>query len=342
MATTQSLLSVLLLAATPARAQTFAFAPDPDPGTGAVNAIPLGDRGPTGAFQNLRTQIRVPASVFPIGGATITDLAVAAGSAGSYSYRLLEVRMGHLPGTDLSTSFPANLAGDVAVLSRRDMTLTFARADAWSDLGLFQSFRHDGSRPLVVDVVVQGASFSGPVAGTRRSTTLQHVFALNYAESNPNQTAYGPLDAGARLRFTLADGSFVVAGVACGPGVRPLPAISGTGSTARRGSFTVSAASLRPNTAALLLLGRSEQSYAGVPLPLDLTAVGAPGCRLYTDLLLVTVRAADAGGAVAVSLTIPDDPALAGRNFFVQWTALDAAANALGLSFTALGRGLFR
>ena len=336
-----TLLGVTILATAAVPAQTYVFAADQSAAAGPLNALPLGDRGPTGAFQNARTQIRVPAAVFPA-GATITNVAVAAGGAGSYGLRLLEVRLGQLPGTDLGQSFSGNLNGDVVVLSRRDTVLTFPSADGWVELGLTRSFQPDGTRAVVVDVVVQGSVFAGAVAGTHRSTTLQHVFALNYAESNPGQPAYGPLDAGAQLRFTLADGSFVVTGTACGPGVRPLPAITGTGSTARRQGFTVSAASLRPATAALFLLGRSAARWNNVTLPLDLTTVGAPGCWLYTEVLLLLPLATDQGGAVSVPFTIPDDPALAGHQFFVQWAALDPAANPLGLAWTALGRGTFR
>ena len=38
------------------------FVPDNLPGKGPVNLVPLGGKGPSGAAQNMRTQIRIPAS----------------------------------------------------------------------------------------------------------------------------------------------------------------------------------------------------------------------------------------------------------------------------------------
>jgi hypothetical protein len=335
------LCSVLAFAAV-LGAQSAVFVPDPDPATGPINAIPLGDKGPTGGFQNMRTQIRVPAIHLPSTGSTITGLAFAAPAAGSYRYTLFEVRLAHLASASLDAEFAKNLAGEAVVLSRREHVLSLPRADAWADAFITGQFVHDGSRDLIVDVIVQGAFYTGGTPGVRRSSTLEHVFALNYLVHSPAASGYGPLAAGAKLRLTLSDGSFIVVGSGCRGSSGNTPAVSASGSTARRATLTINELLARPSSVSLLVLGRSDARFGPVTLPFEMAPLGAPGCRLYTDVVLLLVALTDPGGNASQSLTVPDDPALPGRHLFVQWATLDAGANAAGLSFTAMGKATFR
>jgi hypothetical protein len=82
-------------------------------------------------------------------------------------------------------------------------------------------------------------------------------------------------------------------------------------------------------TAALLLVGTSRTAWGPVPLPLDLSPLGMPGCALRvngTGILAVAVG----GGRGAVPLRIPDDASLLGSRFYDQAIVVDPAANAAG------------
>jgi hypothetical protein len=68
--------------------------------------------------------------------------------------------------------------------------------------------------------------------------------------------------------------------------------------------------------------GVSDTTGFGLPLPIDLTALGAPGCSIYTstDLLLGPVN--NTGGGASLVLTVPNDPSLVGRA--LHWQGLQA------------------
>jgi hypothetical protein len=86
-------------------------------------------------------------------------------------------------------------------------------------------------------------------------------------------------------------------------------------------------------------LGTSTSYFNGVPLPFDLTSAGAPGCKLYTDWLLLTAAmtgpSADPNwGEARASMQLPIDPNLLGTVLFSQWLLFEPSANALGLVTT--------
>ena len=66
-----------------------------------------------------------------------------------------------------------------------------------------------------------------------------------------------------------------------------------------------------------------------MPLPIELSAAGLPGCWLRTSHALSLPVAVDAAGRGRVTLGIPAFP-WQGGVFVGQFAALDAAANAAG------------
>jgi hypothetical protein len=327
--------ALALLLAAGAAAQVYV--PDANPGTGPVNSVPLGGKGPTGAFQNMRTQIRVPASFLPAAGSTITDVGFAGADDANYTYALLELRCAHLPGAALAPTFAANLAGETQVLRKQNATLPLAR-DQWRNVGLTASFVHDGARDLVLDVVIQGAYFTGTAPGTHRSSTLETVYALNYDVAQPAPGGFGPFLAGSKLALTLAGGAVVTVGTGCPKPDRTPVGIAWAGAPARNATFTVRASAAPAAARLVLLLGQSERTFGSVPLPLDLAVLGAPGCILRTDVLASPAVTADGSGAAALSLPIPDNPTLRGQQLNCQWLAPVPGANALGVVVSAMLR----
>jgi len=313
------------------------WVPDNLPGSGTINYAPLGAKGPAGSFQNLRTQIRVPASFFPGTGSTITDVGLAGASTGFYTYSQLEVRLAHLAGGTLVAGFAANLAGPTLVLQKAAARIDTLQ-DQWKALGIASPFRHDGTRDLVLDVIVQGASFVGTAAGTHRTTTLQTVYATDYFTSAPPADGDGPYLAGARLAFWLQGGALVVIGTGCPKADGKPVAISGAGTGAIGSKLTVSATDAAPSSALALALGTNASAFGSLALPLDLAFVGAPGCLLRTDVPVLLPVAATAAGTGTVELAIPNDQALRGKALLFQWLAPAPAANALQAVLSALLR----
>ena len=87
---------------------------------------------------------------------------------------------------------------------------------------------------------------------------------------------------------------------------------------------------------AVLTLGSSTTTWSGLPLPFDLSTLGAPGCSVRNDVAFTLPGTTQAGsaGSVVLNVGIPQDPGLAGALFHTQIFFLDATANALGLFAT--------
>jgi hypothetical protein len=94
-----------------------------------------------------------------------------------------------------------------------------------------------------------------------------------------------------------------------------------------------------PNSVAVLFLGSNSQ-WNGIPLPLDLTPAGAPGCTLLVSATGIQTVGTTAGGLGLATLVIPGDPSLVGTRFYNQFAVLDPAANALQLAFSNGGAAL--
>ena len=89
-----------------------------------------------------------------------------------------------------------------------------------------------------------------------------------------------------------------------------------------------------PNAVGIGVIGAygPGQTWGGIPLPLDLTPFGAPGCGLYCSMEIVVGLAASAtGSAQWPNVAIPNDPSLAGSDFYDHSLWVDAPANALGI-----------
>ncbi|MEY2982957.1 MAG: hypothetical protein RL562_3184 [Planctomycetota bacterium] len=89
-----------------------------------------------------------------------------------------------------------------------------------------------------------------------------------------------------------------------------------------------------PGTPIALVVGGDFGSASGLPLPLSLDPLGAPGCALLVDPALGVPTVADAQGVGRIRLPVgsaPDDAFYGAQAF-----AFDAQLNALGLGMTGL------
>jgi hypothetical protein len=76
-------------------------------------------------------------------------------------------------------------------------------------------------------------------------------------------------------------------------------------------------------------------NWNGLNLPYALDSLGAPGCSLSTNPLLILAAQADAAGQATYELRLPAEPALQNAWIRYQGLAVDAPANALGITFSA-------
>jgi hypothetical protein len=132
-------------------------------------------------------------------------------------------------------------------------------------------------------------------------------------------------------------------GSAC-PGSRGLAPVIGAPVAPAVGAanFSVDVINVPNGAVVLSILGTSDQSYAGVPLPLDLAILQAPGCFLRTSLVLIQAGVATGGsptvpgsGVASVVWPIPADPSLRGGTLYFQDLVVDPAANPGGLTASA-------
>ncbi|MBZ0214430.1 MAG: hypothetical protein K8H99_11565 [Nitrospirae bacterium] len=79
--------------------------------------------------------------------------------------------------------------------------------------------------------------------------------------------------------------------------------------------------------------------FGTIPLPLDLTLLGMPGCAWYTDIA-ATLPMATSSGTARVTFVLPNTPNVVGLQFFCQGLVFDPAANSAGLISTNAGAGI--
>ncbi len=74
-----------------------------------------------------------------------------------------------------------------------------------------------------------------------------------------------------------------------------------------------------PGLPAVMYFGTSDQSWNGIPLPIDLTPIGFPGCAVRVDLLAGIAGVTDGvSGRFRVDRRIPRDPSLRGQIIYSQ------------------------
>ncbi|MCB9892421.1 MAG: hypothetical protein H6833_12280 [Planctomycetes bacterium] len=82
---------------------------------------------------------------------------------------------------------------------------------------------------------------------------------------------------------------------------------------------------------ATLILGLSNQTWAGFTLPLALDPLGMTGCQQLVSLDITLSSGISPAGDTHWNLPLPDDHNLLGLRFFAQILAIDPGANAVGL-----------
>lgn len=324
----------------PLAAQTKVYLPSNTPGTGRMNLAPLGGKATSGSSQNMRTQVLVPRALLPTGGSRIQELAFCSSSVGSYKYQSLTIQLAHLKGTSFTTKFADNLAGAQTVLSAKVYAL--GKADSWSYVKLDKPFDHDGKRDLVIDIVIQGARYTGlngaSIAGSRRSdgkAGLKRVYALSYSASNPVKSGFGPYAGGPKIGLVLASKKAIeIYGTGCKDSLGKIPGIGMSQAPSPGKPMTFSGTSSTATQGSWLLFGVDRSKWGALSLPLKLDSLGAPGCTLEVGILLVIPGDHKSGSFATPAWTLPKILSLVGTDLYGQWLLLDPKANKLGFVFS--------
>ncbi|MCU0865368.1 MAG: hypothetical protein MUC36_16415 [Planctomycetes bacterium] len=125
-------------------------------------------------------------------------------------------------------------------------------------------------------------------------------------------------------------------GVGCGLGAAATWSVPGR-PTLGATNFALGLRDAPPVALTLLVTGsdRAVSSVLGVPLPFALGSLGAAGCSLLVDPLVLTAGVTDLFGERDQPLPIPNSSALAGVELCGQWFVADGAVGSLGLAATA-------
>lgn len=124
-------------------------------------------------------------------------------------------------------------------------------------------------------------------------------------------------------------GEFGVFGTGC-PGTVGIPQLSMGGIASIGQTVYAVVLGVAPNSTGILMVGFSDNRYAGQDLPMAMDPFGMEGCTLYTspDIQIPVITGAE---IVYLSLAIPNDPSLIELQAFLQFVGIDpGAANTLG------------
>lgn len=141
--------------------------------------------------------------------------------------------------------------------------------------------------------------------------------------------------------YVAASYSIVAANATCG--VSPFPTITrqNTGEVPALGAtFSRQLTSCPASTPYFLMQGLSNVTANGgtVPLPYDLTPIGAPTCTVNVDPQAITLGFTDLVGNAEWSMNVPNTLAFRGFPWFEQALVLNGAANALGVQVSNYAR----
>lgn len=263
----------------------------------------------------------------------------------------------------------------VAVFANTSLTAGRNIGGRWQngyEVVLDQGGTTSGGSPTLGNVPVPGhpamtgvTSLAGGTLSSRPTSTALEVGAFVVAEwsdgkilvaqgTNPRRIDLGlyPPQAACSQSGWLSGGDLLMANalVAVAGGARFAAYGAGCAGalgvpqfSAQPGSRPVLGQTLQTNIAnlpfglALVALGASNTASGGLPLPLDLTLIGMPGCNLLADPV-VTDLVGGAGATATWSFAVPNLGALFGLSLFGQAFSVDPAANAFGFTTSNGGR----
>jgi FG-GAP repeat protein len=206
-------------------------------------------------------------------------------------------------------------------------------------LGRAYVFSGDGGGLLqMLEESPPGEGFGSGVAG------LGDIDGDEFPDFAVSEPYKGTATPGTVSAFSGRPAGVAVFGQGCAGSGGLVPRISAWPGPAVGSTVAVHVSRALGGISGLLVFGTSSTTWLGVPLPINLGALGMPTCSLAVspDLALGLVLAGSGAGAgkATVSLAVPADPTLVGSQVFVQGYVVDPGPSALpgvvtrGLQFT--------
>ncbi|MCI0587945.1 MAG: hypothetical protein L0323_14025 [Planctomycetes bacterium] len=202
-------------------------------------------------------------------------------------------------------------------------------------------FLYTGASDLLLDLSILGSSVPGANAPLDSVGIFGDAVSRQVSQGNPVATTADFGDTTGLITRVSYESLFAPFGAGCaGPGgYVPSIGSSGGAPTLGNSSFAITLANATGGGSAFLVLGASDVSWLGVPLPIDLAPFGGPGCPLLVsgDVLIPwPVSGSGAGaGSASVPTPIPANPSLAGGKVFVQWVPSEPIAGGVRVSNAA-------
>ncbi|MCA8956168.1 MAG: hypothetical protein KDC87_08840 [Planctomycetes bacterium] len=151
----------------------------------------------------------------------------------------------------------------------------------------------------------------------------------------------------AALLLTLAPAAaqvtatFTPLGTGCARPTRTPPVLSATTLPYIGTELVVTVTNLIPNTEGLIIAGESGSTWLGLTLPINMAFLGGPNCTLYSSGECMGPCGATSTGTVVMRAVIPNDRALIGKEFWMQFWSRDVLSNAHGYAMSNGGRFKF-
>lgn len=165
----------------------------------------------------------------------------------------------------------------------------------------------------------------GPFGGSNSTTTIA---AVDLYGNNATDCYYDDFDLYPMVMETHGSGGCAATTGPIGVNVLVPPSLL-------NGVYAVDFTNL-PSSLAVNFFGTSKETYLGLPLPLDLSSIGMPGCVWHTSLdystLLLSSTPAPGPYTATSTLPMPGAPSFIGLRLYHQLMAYDPTANAFGFS----------
>lgn len=230
-----------------------------------------------------------------------------------------------------------NGAGDVNGDGHADFLVGAPGADPGGVIGAGKAYLYSGADGSLIQTFV-GASLLDGLGGSLAG--LPDVSADGFADvviGIPGDDTNGRQSGAAwvyRSQAKRDPGSFWEYGSACLGSNGKLPLIGFEGRPVVAQSFGVSVAGGLPSTLAVLGIDSASQQ-------IGLGFLGAPSCTAWSLPVIAVQTATDRDGRSNLTINVPNMPALAGAQVFMQWILRDAKVAPLPFVFSNGGRVTF-
>jgi hypothetical protein len=284
-----------------------------------------------------------------VGPATLRSIAFNPNANGNATAHKLdmEIRVGHAikAPSVMSPVYANNTAGTLpAYVKRAQISIPALPASSFAVKFPFaRPFQYDGRSSLAFEVRVYGNDNNNQNfyydLDLARSPYASYVSTVKGATATQGSLSKGW---GLLARFEYGLATFTPFGMGCKGEGGYIPAINNTGLPRVGQPFQVYLANATGNRNAWLLVGKDKSKWGALSLPFDLTPLGFPGCRIYTDVVQVVPTITQGGGSGqgygVLPINVPPYPILIGAKVYFQWAvAVPQGATNFTLAFSDAG-----